>query len=214
MEWPELGSNSDNSDVKSASKSVSQKALKVNLNVMKPESANNQPLVKQLPKVSQQTSPSVSQKTNSNIAWGGAGVEKPSNAFTLLDAMSEDMKKMCLNKQQTNKNESDSSLHSSPPIQHTYANQTKAWNIQETSSSKINSPNLSSFAQIIEMEKKTKEKYEKLKAVQLSSIQLEEKAIEELKKLYDVENNTKESIKIELIDENEFKNCAPLWKKK
>ena len=61
------------------------------------------------------------------------------------------------------------------------------------------------------MEKKTKEQYVKLKSRPLNLIQLEEAAIEDLKKVYNVDNLTHMNIKIEIIDSENI-NCAPVWK--
>lgn len=47
----------------------------------------------------------------------------------------------------------------------------------------------------------------------MKTIQLEEAAVQRLKKYYDVENVFDMTIKIELIDEDNFKGCAPFWRK-
>jgi flagellar motility protein MotE (MotC chaperone) len=83
----------------------------------------------------------------------------------------------------------------------------------QTTTATTNSAN--SFAQIIELEKKSKDQYEKLKNRPLSLIQIEERAIQELRKFYDVDNQTNITISIELIDDdNAVKQLAPIWKKK
>jgi hypothetical protein len=72
-----------------------------------------------------------------------------------------------------------------------------------------------SIANIIEMETRSKDQYKKLTSRSLNTIQLEEAAVERIKKYYDVDNVFDMTIKIEVIEESEFaKNCAPLWKKK
>jgi len=70
-------------------------------------------------------------------------------------------------------------------------------------------------ANIIEMETRSHDQYRKLTSRSLNTIQMEEAAVERIKKYYNIDNTFDMTIKIELIDENDFvKNCAPLWKKK
>ncbi len=72
-----------------------------------------------------------------------------------------------------------------------------------------------SIANIIEMETRSHDQYRKLTSRSLNTIQMEEAAVERIKKYYNIDNTFDMTIKIELIDENDFvKNCAPLWKKK
>ena len=82
----------------------------------------------------------------------------------------------------------------------------RGWNINNDNS-------INSFAQIIEMEKKSKEQYSKLKNRPLNLIQIEEKAIEDLKRYYNVDSQTNMNILIEVMDELNFNNLAPIWKK-
>jgi hypothetical protein len=65
------------------------------------------------------------------------------------------------------------------------------------------------------LEKKSKDQYEKLKNRPLNLIQIEERAIQELRKFYDVDNQTSITITIELIDDDTaIKQLAPIWQKK
>lgn len=70
-----------------------------------------------------------------------------------------------------------------------------------------------SFAQIVEIEQKSKEHYKKLKNRPLHLIQLEEKAINDLRKYYCVEACTSMNIVIELIDETYEHLMTPFWAK-
>lgn len=85
----------------------------------------------------------------------------------------------------------------------------KGWKL-----SQADSIEKSSFSKIVEMEEKSSQQYNKIKNRHLNSIQLEEKAIEDLKKLYQVDLVTNMTITIELIDEVDFNECLPpIWKK-
>jgi hypothetical protein len=137
------------------------------------------------------------------LAWGGVNSNISSNSSApvkLLDLINDEMKKVNLSdkkspSQQVEKN----AAQLLSPV-------SRGWNVNSDNS-------ISSFAQIIEMEKKSKEQYNKLKNRPLNLIQLEEKAIEDLKKHYDVDNQTNMNIIVEVIDELNFNDLAPIWKK-
>jgi len=73
------------------------------------------------------------------------------------------------------------------------------------------SSHLSSFSKIVEMEKNSIEIVKQQKKRPLNWIQLEERAIEQLKKEYDIENLAHMTISIELFEDTP--SVAPIWKK-
>ncbi len=178
---------------------------------------------KQSPSTSKSlTTQEVKKEEPKSFSWGNRNptvmVQSPTQ-FSLLDVMNEEMSRVSLKspangeslKNKLSKATPVSSNPSTSKIQSQNENvQFKGWNIGESKQTKETSFN--SFADIIEMEKRSKELYNKLKSRPLSVIQMEEKAIEDLKRLYDVDNVTNMKIKIELVDESEFKS-APIWKK-
>ena len=88
----------------------------------------------------------------------------------------------------------------------------KGWNYQSINNPRPNAK-FSSITEIIQMEQKSKENYKKLKNRPLHLIQIEEKAIEDLKKFYNCDSLFDVNIRVELVDE-EFAECAPVWKTK
>ncbi|CAF0720757.1 unnamed protein product [Brachionus calyciflorus] len=144
-------------------------------------------------------------KEENKLTWGTTPTPTSSSStFSLMDIINEEMKKVNLNKKEVKIPEIVKS-----PIQTNKTEQPKGWNLNQN-----NFTEKSSFSQIIEMEQKSKEQYNKLKNRPLNSIQLEEKAIQDLKMLYQVDQITDITITIELIDEVDTKSClAPIWKK-
>lgn len=68
-----------------------------------------------------------------------------------------------------------------------------------------------SFAKIVEMENNMQQYYKSMKNRPLNLIQLEEKAMQEMNKLYNVENTTNMLITIEFVDD--APHMAPTWKR-
>ena len=145
------------------------------------------------------------EKNVSMPAWGKLNQTETINTkqFSLLDVMNEEMKNLKLAPALNVSPEKPEPKSSVAKLQ-----ATKGWNF----SGKQDSHN--SIANIIEMEKRSKDQYKILTNRPLNVIQMEEAAIERLKKYYDIENVTDISIKIEFIDEIDFKECAPVWKTK
>lgn len=145
--------------------------------------------------------------------WGKKSNESSiSQQHSLIDLMNEEMKKLELktppkvmeSKPKKVINGSSSNNTTSP----------KGWNMsnQSSTSTACSSSPTVSIAQIIEMEKRSKDQYVKLKSRPLNLIQLEEAAIEDLKKIYNIENITNMNIRIEIVDIDNI-NCPPVWKK-
>lgn len=137
-------------------------------------------------------------------AWGTSPIPGSTpSSYSLMDIINEEMKNAKIGhdiKTPVVEKKSDNKKSDS----------FKGWNLN-----KNNLLEKSSFSKIIEMEEKSTLQYNKIKNRPLNSIQLEEKAIEDLKKLYKVDLVTDVTISIELIDECDFNDClAPLWKKK
>jgi hypothetical protein len=137
---------------------------------------------------------------------------KPTQSMpSLLDVMNDELKILTINSAQvykkpsfeTSKNEKNSSSNESP--------KTKTWNIHSSPSA---DKAISSFATIVEMEKRSNELYNKIKNRPLNLIQIEEKAIEDLKKFYNVENCFNMEFAIEVVDDSHMNKLAPLWQKK
>lgn len=197
------------------------------MTVVKKKEPSSLPLFekKKLPKakvnLKQQTTPTIEKKATSGPAWGGMGVSReqpiisPSSKPSLLDVMNEEMKSLSVTENQ-GKTPVKTSLKKgkikfSPLTAPTTENKTfKGWNTSNKETSYSSLP--CSIANIIEMEKRSKDQYKKLTNRPLNAIQLEEAAIDRLLKYYDVENQFDITIKIELLDEADFKDCAPIWK--
>ena len=183
---------------------------------------------KKLPKNkfnSKQTTPKIEKAMTTGPAWGGMGVSNenpivtPSAKPSLMDVMNEEMKSLSVQS-------TESQLKENTPVKNSFkkgktkfsplttsSNENKAfkgWNITNNETSF--NPLPCSIANIIEMEKRSKAQYKKLTNRPLNAIQLEEAAIECLQRYYDVENQFDITIKIELLDEADFKDCAPIWK--
>ncbi len=146
--------------------------------------------------------------------WGKKSNESSiSQQHSLIDLMNEEMKKLELktppkvmeSKPKKAINISSSSNNTTSP---------KGWNMsnQSSTSAACSSSPTVSIAQIIEMEKRSKDQYVKLKSRPLNLIQLEEAAIEDLKKIYNIDNITNMNIRIEIVDIDNI-NCPPVWKK-
>ena len=144
------------------------------------------------------------------------------NLPSLLDVMNDELKSLTLNSSPTISTKNNQQKATRPvletvktmPIEKSdeiNASSNKTWNVQ--ASPKVNSP-LSSFANIIEMEKRSKDQYNRLKNRPLNLIQIEEKAIDDLKKFYDVENCFNMEYTIELVDDSGYNSLvAPFWQK-
>lgn len=155
----------------------------------------------------------VEAKAEPKSVWGNTPTSTPTSSnFTLMDIINEEIKKVNITKVTETKIEKPVLFSKTSPqsstINESSQSNVKGWNLQNN-----NSNERTSIAQIIEMEKRSKEQYKKLKNRPLNSIQIEEKAIEDLKKLYQVDLVTDMTITIELIDEADFNNCVPVWKK-
>lgn len=160
--------------------------------------------------------PSISKQPVRTFSWGNQASTSqlsddvqspPSTNFSLLDVMNEEMRKMNLN-QKKPPIRIASKEPTSAPSQPVF----KGWKVDYSAAGKaVNGSN--TFATIIEMEKKSSEQYNKLKNRPLEVIQLEERAIEELKKVYDVDNMFDMTITVEVSDESSNFSCAPIWKK-
>ena len=156
-----------------------------------------------------------------SFAWGNSSpviVQSPPQ-LSLLDVMNEEIKNSSLSSS-LYESKKDSSKVTTPKTNNKspMSSQTdgifKGWNLNEFNQQNYSNTSPNSFASIIEMEKRSKEQYNKLKNRQLGSIQLEEKAIQDLKRLYEVENLTNMTITIELVDDADIQaSCAPIWKK-
>lgn len=140
----------------------------------------------------------------SSSPWGNLSsmTASTSNSTSLRDVIDEEIKKSN-NLKSVRKQvviEPKPSHHESP------ITSSKTWNFNPEMS------NLSgSFAKILEMENKSEKIYSNQKKRLLNSIQIEERAIQELKQNYDVENITNMTITIELVEDTP--NVAPIWKK-
>ena len=149
--------------------------------------------------------------TPTGPAWGGIGISKetprPESAtsFSLLDVMNEEMKKLKVS------TPSVKQMPKKTPIPPVSVPTRSGWNLPASQSVPTQ---ICSIANIMEMETKSKNQYRKLKMRPLNIIQMEEAAIERLQKYYDVDNVFDMTIKIELIDEVDFKDCAPIWNTK
>ena len=129
--------------------------------------------------------------------WGNLSNEAktlPKNS--LLDLMNEEMTLLVINKPKS---------PVKPKTKVDPVSSVKGWN--PTASATTHS-----ISQIIELEKRTKDQYVELKSRPLNLIQIEEAAIEDLKKLYNVNNLTDMNIKVEIMDVEI--ECAPVWKLK
>jgi ribosomal protein S10 len=129
-------------------------------------------------------------------------------AHTLLDVMNEELNKLGVSKPAKSANKvseiaSLASISTSP----------KGWN-------KINTPAataspLMPLSQILEIEKNSKEQYKKIVNRNMDLIVLEEKAIQNLRKLYNADDNRDMRITIELIYDTDvaLANYTPIWRK-
>lgn len=165
---------------------------------------------KQKPAKEQKTSPNILSTSKSPIeiknekAWVTSPIPASTpSSYSLMDIINEEMKKAKIVQDvKTPVIEKKSEIKKCESF--------KGWNLN-----KNNSLEKSSFSKIIEMEEKSTQQYNKIKNRPLNSIQLEEKAIQDLKKMYKVDLVTDMTISIELIDECDLNEClAPLWKKK
>jgi hypothetical protein len=167
-------------------------------------------------------------------------IKETTTSFSLLDVMNEEMQKLELTKKRQQqqaipprvtksktkwKNAFTPEKKETSPVKGwsnlpTIQNSQSASSLNTSTQSSFPSlsttpPTIHSFSQIIELEKRSSEQYNKLKNRPLHIIQLEEKAVEEFKMVYELENWCSNiNIKIELIDEEDFTHCIPLWQKK
>lgn len=144
-------------------------------------------------------------KTPTAGVWGGVTISQQSSNFSLKDVINEELKKSTKKDSPLSQYPSNNKNTPTPKP----ATGAKSWNL--TSLNNETTSQVNSFAQILEQETKSEKHYNKLKNRPLHVIQLEEKAIEDLKKLYAVDDMTDMLITIELVDEATY--IAPLWKK-
>lgn len=166
-----------------------------------PQKIASQPIVKTTVKEP------TTKESSPTPAWGGSTAQ--TTKLSLLDLMNEEMSKQVINKTppiQIQKSQKQQHQQQKQSKESTTPNTSKGWNVPTQSSTTPNT-----IAQIIEMEKRSKEQYVKLKNIPLNLIQMEEAAIEELKKYYQVDNLTDMNIKIEIVDSENI-NCAPVWR--
>jgi hypothetical protein len=142
--------------------------------------------------------------------WRDASAIKPTS---LLDVINEEL-------QRSNSSKPNATIRTSLTEKSGEASTVsqKAWN--STTKSIVHkspsSPAVATMAQIIEMEQKFKEQYRKLTNRHMDLIQLEEKAIEDLKILYNVDDTFDMQITIEFEEDADYavlSACAPTWKK-
>lgn len=132
-------------------------------------------------------------------------IQTKNNQSTLLDVINDELKSLTLK---------NANSHNKSPVEISKNNKgpgnelPKTWNINSNSTS---DKNVGSFSNIVEMEKKSNEHYNKIKNRPLNMIQIEEKAIEDLKKFYGVENCFNMEFTIEIIDDST--KMAPFWQK-
>ena len=190
--WPSLN---ENVDTKKSTPESQQQPKKFNLKKTPLKSPQQQPQPSTISKPKEAQLESAPAPVWGNISNQAKTLPKHS----LLDLMNEEMSRLAIVKP------------SSPPVESkpkALANSTssaKGW-------SQTASATAHSIAQIIELEKRTKDQYVELKSRPLNLIQLEEAAIEDLKKLYNVNNLTDMNIKVEIMDVEI--ECAPVWKLK
>jgi hypothetical protein len=163
---------------------------------------------------------SVEKEEPKSFSWGSSKpsvVAQSPPQFSLLDVMNEELNRMSLKSTPSEGVPKKLPAKATPPPYKIPLEKDsllfKGWNLDESQPSpNANGPN--SFANIIEMEKRSKEQYNKLKNRQLSTIQLEEKAVEDLRRLYDVDNVKDMTIRIEFIEDSNLSiSSAPIWKK-
>ena len=138
--------------------------------------------------------------------WGTTPVSNsPSTSHTLFDIINEEMTKLTVTKPKQ-EIKPQQIIVSSPP---------KGWNFSSIEQTVTKTPP-KTISQIMAMEEQYLKQYQKYTNRNMDSIQLEEKAIEDLKRLYAVDNTSDMRITIELIqdtDLNVLSTCAPKWKK-
>jgi hypothetical protein len=149
--------------------------------------------------------PTNTAKKTDTAAWSEPyATIKPASLF---DVMNEELQKLSINKP------SPKVIDKSP-----VKSPSKAWSsIGPTHRSSTMSPTgAKTMAEIIQMEQKFKEQYHKLTNRNMDLIQLEEKAIEDLKVLYNVHNSFDMQITIDFENDKDYdvlSTCAPIWKK-
>jgi hypothetical protein len=159
--------------------------------------------------IKSKTSPIIVQKSSS--PWGNSTtsqiISSPTVTHTLFDIINEEMNKLTIPKvksQQVINNKTD--IVSSPP---------KGWNLTNIEEKNSKTPT-KSISQIMAMEEQYLKQYHKHTNRNIDLIQLEEKAIEDLKRLYAIENTSDMRITVELVqdtDLNVLSSCVPKWKK-
>lgn len=160
--------------------------------------------------------------TNASKASPWAALKsQTSDLFSLQDVINEEMKKSSVTKkvsEQAKSSGTAASLLESPKtttITTTTTTTTRpTW---KTLSSVVDASPAStsfSFSKIVEMEETSQSR--QMKNRPLNSIQLEERAIEELRKLYNIDALTDELITIELVDDDQHDptTMTLFWKKK
>lgn len=143
-------------------------------------------------------------KASIGPVWG-VTITPRATSHTLRDVMNEELNKISASKP----------LSRVPEISTFVGTSTspKGWNKINTPTS-ITSP-LMPLSQILEIEKNSKEQYKKIVNRNMDSIVLEEKAIENLRKLYNADDNRDMKITIELIYDSDLSlsNYTPIWRK-
>lgn len=212
QEWPSLG---DSTPDKKPDKEV---LSNIRVKSFKPTKTSPISLATSKPVISPSVLNKPKEMKSEKPAWGSTPIPAPTTSnFSLLDIINEEIKKVNISRPVELTEDKPVPVTKKSPQTHVVnlINDSQAgvkgWNLAMNSMQEKSSAN--SFASIIEMEKRSKEHYNKLKNRPLNSIQLEEKAIEDLKMLYQVNDITDMTISIELIDEAEFSSCAPIWKK-
>ena len=116
------------------------------------------------------------------------------------------MTKLTIPKPKSQQITNKTDIVSSPP---------KGWNLTHINEKKSKTP-AKSISQIMAMEEQYLKQYQRHTNRNMDLIQLEEKAIQDLKRLYAIENTSDMIITIELVqdtDLNVLSSCAPKWKK-
>lgn len=153
-----------------------------------------------------------SPKINKASPWGVVvDTTKSPSSHTLFDIINEEMSKLSVTKTKTEPvaqqpKTIESIVVNSPP---------RGWNIPTQTQTASKTP-MNSISQIIEMEKNYIAQYHKFTNRNMDLIQLEEKAIDDLRRLYAADDSSDMRITVELVqdtDINILSKCAPAWKK-
>lgn len=175
----------------------------VNLKPKKPSPVNSKPVKIQKNETIKEVKPEAT--LIKSPAWGGLStLVESTSKLSLKDVMNDELKKIEVTQP---KKQVEAKPKENIEKDSNNNKTSKGWNIQQSVIQTIDS-----FSKIIEMEKKSKEQYEKLKLRPLNLIQMEERAIQDLFKYYNVDNCFNMTIRIELNDELSLNSLAPVWK--